>query len=38
MKYSAEVNDADWLGAATPVKNVVLHRTMLTRDLQTSAT
>lgn len=36
MKYSAEQNDADWLGTATTIKNVVLHRTMLTRDLQSS--
>jgi len=36
MKYSSEVNDADWLGTATTVKSTVLHRTMLTRDLQTA--
>ena len=37
MKYSSEVNDADWLATSASIRNVVLHRTMLTRDLQTSA-
>src|SRR6185437_11026284 len=36
LKYSAEVNDADWLGNGGQVKNIVLHRTMLIPDLQTA--
>ena len=36
LKYSSEMNDADWLGTTTAVKNTVLHRTMLVRDLQTA--
>jgi outer membrane protein OmpA-like peptidoglycan-associated protein len=37
MKYSSEMNDTDWLGVTPRVQNVVMHRTMLTRDLQTGA-
>jgi len=36
VKYSAEWNDADWLGTASKLNNLVLRRTMLTRDLQTA--
>jgi hypothetical protein len=36
LKYSSEVNDADWLSGAGQVKNTVLHRTMLLADLQTA--
>jgi outer membrane protein OmpA-like peptidoglycan-associated protein len=36
LKYSSEVNDADWLGTGAQVKNLVLHRTTLIPDLQTA--
>jgi outer membrane protein OmpA-like peptidoglycan-associated protein len=37
MKYSAEWSEADWVtGAAGQAKSLVLHRTMLIRDLQTA--
>lgn len=36
LKYSSEVNDADWLGQGGQVKNTILHRTILLPDLQTA--
>jgi outer membrane protein OmpA-like peptidoglycan-associated protein len=33
LKYSSEVNDADWLGTSGQVKNTILHRTILVSDL-----
>jgi len=38
LKYSSEVNDADWLGQGGQVKNTILHRTVLIPDLQTATT
>jgi outer membrane protein OmpA-like peptidoglycan-associated protein len=38
LKYSSEVNDADWLGNGGQVKNTILHRAILVPDLQTANT